>query len=199
MPTSIREAKRALRARLKANRSGLDARALATGARAMRDTLLELPEVAAAGLVAVYVSVGNEPGTGPLIEELAGRGTEILLPVVRPDFDLDWGYYRGPDSLTTAPRGLLEPAGATAGTEAVRDADVVILPGLAVDRHGTRIGKGAGCYDRVLARLAHRTPAYLLLHDGEILDMPIPREPHDVPVDTAVTPSGVHHLRTGRP
>ncbi|NED94645.1 5-formyltetrahydrofolate cyclo-ligase [Phytoactinopolyspora alkaliphila] len=190
----MRESKRALRERILANRATLDARALATDALSLRDSLLEIPEFARATRVAAYVSVGTEPGTGPLIEQLSENGVEILLPVVLPDFDLDWAVYRGPDSLTRAPRGLLEPSGPTAGPGAVADVDAVIVPALAVDRHGTRLGKGAGCYDRVLARLAGRIPAFVLLHDGEILDIPIPREPHDIAVDTVITPSGRHHL-----
>ncbi|WP_211198937.1 5-formyltetrahydrofolate cyclo-ligase [Phytoactinopolyspora limicola] len=195
MPTTIREAKRALRERLRANRSALDAHALAVAARALRDSVLELPGVDSAGAVAAYVSVGDEPGTGPLIEELSERGIDILLPVLQPDFDLDWAPYRGPSALVKASRGLLEPAGPTAGPESVLEVDAVILPALAVDRRGTRLGQGGGCYDRVLARLGGSKPAYVLLHDGELLDMPIPREPHDVPVDTVVTPSGVHRMR----
>jgi 5-formyltetrahydrofolate cyclo-ligase len=194
VPTSIRESKRALRERIIANRAALDARTLASDALALRDSLLEIPELARATRVAAYVSVGNEPGTGPLIEQLSENGVEILLPVVLPDFDLDWAPYRGPSSLTRAPRGLLEPAGPTSGTGAVTGVDVVIVPALAVDRRGTRLGKGAGCYDRVLARLAGRAPAFVLLHEGEILDMPIPREPHDVAVDTVITPTGRHQL-----
>lgn len=198
MATSIREAKQALRERIAARRSTLDAHDLAVGARALRDALLQLPEVASASRLAAYVAVGDEPGTGPLIEEMSERGVEVLLPVVLPDFDLDWGVYRDPSSLSPAPKGLLEPTGATAGPDAVLDVDVVLVPGMAVDRQGTRLGKGGGCYDRVLARLAGRAPAFVLLHDGEVLDMPIPREPHDIPVDTAVTASGQHHLGVRR-
>ncbi|AYY15736.1 5-formyltetrahydrofolate cyclo-ligase [Actinobacteria bacterium YIM 96077] len=195
MPVSIRESKRALRERVTANRGQLSAQALAAGARELRDLALELPEMATARRVATYVSVGAEPGTGPLIEALYERGVELLLPVLLPDYDLDWGYYRGPSSLASAPKGLLEPTGPTLGAEAIAEADLLLVPALAVDRHGTRLGKGAGCYDRVLARLAGQAPAFVLLHDGEILDIPIPKEPHDVPVDRALTPSGIHHLR----
>nr|WP_281353578.1 5-formyltetrahydrofolate cyclo-ligase [Phytoactinopolyspora mesophila] len=187
-----------MRERLMANRSGLDARALAVGARALRDVVLDLPDVASAQRIAAYVSVGDEPGTGPLIEDLSEQGKEIILPILCPDFDLDWGTYRGPASLASAPRGLLEPTGVPAGVDAITEVDVVLLPGLAVDRHGTRLGKGAGCYDRVLARLAGQVPTYVLLHDGEVLDIPIPREPHDVPVENAVTPSGAHHLHPAK-
>lgn len=195
MPASIREAKQALRERIATNRARLSAQQLAAAAHELRDALLDVPEIVTADRVAAYVAVGDEPGTGPLVEDLSERGTEILLPVVLPDLDLDWAVYEGPSSLAAAGRGLLEPTGPTLGPDAVEDVDAVIVPAMAVDRRGTRLGKGGGCYDRVLARLASRTLAVVLLHDGEILDMPIPKEPHDVPVASVITPSGgIQHV-----
>lgn len=162
---------------------------------------LELPEVARADTVAAYVSVGSEPTTRALLDALRGRGVRVLLPVLRADDDLDWGEYRGALSLVARPLGagrmtLLEPGGAKCGVEAVLAADVVLLPGLAVDRGGLRLGRGGGSYDRVLARLdaAGATPALVvLLHDTELRDT-VPAEPHDRPVTAAVTPSGVHRF-----
>ena len=103
--------------------------------------------------VAAYVSVGREPGTRPLLEALRARGVRVLLPVLLPDNDLDWGVYEGAEQLVRAGRGLLEPAGPRLGPEAVTEADAVLLPGLAVDGQGIRLGRGGGSYDRVLARL----------------------------------------------
>jgi 5-formyltetrahydrofolate cyclo-ligase len=193
-PSGVAEAKKALRRRVLETRSVLDARDLAQAARALRDVLLGTPEVAWARRVAAYVSVGREPGTGPLIEELSDRGLEVLLPVLQPDRDLDWARYEGPQSLTRAARGLLEPAGEPLGLDAIASCDAMLVPGLAVDRSGTRLGRGGGSYDRVLARLAGRAFTCVLLHDGEVLDLPIPRTPHDVPVAAAATPSGLHRL-----
>jgi 5-formyltetrahydrofolate cyclo-ligase len=62
---------------------------------------------------------------------------------------------------------------------------VVFLPAQAVDRHGTRLGRGKGCYDRALARTTARTVA--LVHPWEVLDEALPAEPHDHPVDAALT------------
>ena len=76
-------------------------------------------------------------------------------------------------------------------------ADVVLLPGVAVDGRGLRLGRGGGSYDRVLARLeaAGARPALLvLLYDGEVVEH-VPAEPHDRPVDAVVTPSGVRRFR----
>jgi 5-formyltetrahydrofolate cyclo-ligase len=193
-PSGVAEAKKALRRRVLETRSVLDARDLAQAARALRDVLLGTPDVVWARRVAAYVSVGREPGTGPLIEELSDRGVEVLLPLLQPDRDLDWALYQGPQSLARAARGLLEPAGEPLGPDAIASCDAVLVPGLAVDRSGTRLGRGGGSYDRVLARLAGRAFTCVLLHDGEVLDLPVPRTPHDVPVAAAATPSGLHRL-----
>lgn len=196
--TTVREAKRALRERILARRSELDATALAQAGRALRDVVLGLPELAAAHTVAAYVSVGREPGTGPLIEALSDDGVGVLLPVLLPDGDLDWAEYTGPRGLVPAARGLLEPDGVRLGPAAVTSASVLLVPGLAVDRRGHRLGRGGGSYDRVLARtLASSPPSFtcVMLHDGEVLDIPVPCEPHDVPVDAAATPSGALRLR----
>ncbi|WP_069112441.1 5-formyltetrahydrofolate cyclo-ligase [Jiangella alba] len=198
MTTTVREAKRALRERILTRRRELDATALAAAAGRLRDVVLGLPEVAAASTVALYVSVGREPGTGPLVEALSDDGVDVLLPVLLPGGDLDWARYTGPRGLVPAARGLLEPDGERLGPDAVTAAAVLLVPGLAVDRRGHRLGRGGGSYDRVLARqLASSPPAFtcVLLHDGEVLDMPVPREPHDVPVDAAATPGGAHRLR----
>jgi 5-formyltetrahydrofolate cyclo-ligase len=162
-------------------------------AEAMAAHLLQTPEVRRAATVAAYVSLSNEPGTGPLIEELHAMGRRIILPVLMPDNDLDWAAYSGPDLLVPATRGLLEPAGPRLGPEAVATADVVLCPGLAVDRSGRRLGRGGGSYDRVLGRVPVGTFVCTLLYDGELLDT-LPAETHDRPVTAVVTPRGLSRL-----
>src|SRR5690606_38005580 len=115
--TDVAEAKAAMRRRIRETRSALDATALAEAGRALRDVLLATPEVAGARTVALYVAVGREPGTGPLLEALSERGVGVLLPVVLPDLDLDWAYYTGPTGLAPAARGLLEPTGDRLGPD----------------------------------------------------------------------------------
>ncbi len=188
--------KQALRQRLLARRRELSARTLAEAASDLREVLLATPEVAGARTVAAYVSVGPEPGTGSLLEELEERGVETLLPVQTGDGDLDWARYTGPLGLAPATRGVLEPQARRLGTDAVRRADVVLVPALAVDRRGHRMGRGGGSYDRALARLVPGHAVVIaVLHDGELLDLPVPTEPHDRPVDAAATPSGLVRLR----
>ncbi|WP_457515383.1 5-formyltetrahydrofolate cyclo-ligase [Streptomyces sp. TE33382] len=179
----------AARRLLSAEEAGRTARLLSAAA-------LRLPELAEARTVAAYVSVGREPGTRVLLDALRARGVRVLLPVLLPDNDLDWAPYEGADRLVPAGRGLLEPAGVRLGPAAVLDADTVLLPGLAVDADGMRLGRGGGSYDRVLARLsaagAHPV-LVVLLYDDEVVAR-VPQEPHDHPVDAVVTPSGVRRF-----
>ncbi|WP_435850705.1 5-formyltetrahydrofolate cyclo-ligase [Streptomyces tibetensis] len=167
---------------------------------ALAGRALELPELAGAGTVAAYVSVGSEPGTLALLDALRARGVRVLLPVLLPDNDLDWGAYEGESSLALVRHGgrmaLLEPVGERLGPDAVTTADAVLLPGLAVDARGMRLGRGGGSYDRVLARLerAGAHPALVvLLYDSEVVGH-VPEEPHDRPVHAVVTPSGVRRF-----
>ncbi|MEW2414199.1 5-formyltetrahydrofolate cyclo-ligase [Streptomyces sp. NPDC046866] len=186
-----------LRRELLAARRALAPAALRDAARALARSARALPELAGAQTVAAYVSVGSEPGTRDLLDALHAAGKRVLLPVLLPDNDLDWAAYEGPDSLaeTTHPGkiALLEPTGPRLGPDAVVGADAVLLPGLAVDGRGMRLGRGGGSYDRVLARLerAGAHPALVvLLYDDEVVAR-VPEEPHDHPVQAVATPSGV--------
>ncbi|MBU7598459.1 5-formyltetrahydrofolate cyclo-ligase [Streptomyces sp. P38-E01] len=185
--------KRALRAELLAVRRKLTPDDVRMRAERLAAAAARWDRLAAAQTVAAYVSVGTEPGTRALLDALRERGVRVLLPVLLSDNDLDWAAYEGPGRLLPAGRGLLEPAGERLGAEAVVDAEVVLLPGLAVDRSGLRLGRGGGSYDRVLARLAaaDADPALVvLLYDDEVLAR-VPAEPHDRPVHAVVTPSGL--------
>ncbi|MGW2649668.1 5-formyltetrahydrofolate cyclo-ligase [Streptomyces sp. NPDC001393] len=168
--------------------------------RALAERALQLPELAQARTVAAYVSVGSEPGTPWLLDALRARGVRVLLPVLLPDNDLDWGEYAGRDSLARVQHGgkmaLFEPSGARLGPDSVTAADVVLLPGLAVDARGMRLGRGGGSYDRVLARLecaGARPRLVVLLYDTEVVAR-VPAEEHDKPVHAVVTPSGVRRF-----
>ena len=193
--------KRALRQEFLLVRSQLTAGDIEETEAALVARALELPELAQARTVAAYVSVGSEPGTRALLDALHARGVRVLLPALMVDNDLDWGAYDGESSLIRVQhRGkmaLLEPAGERLGPDAVLSADAVLLPGLAVDARGMRLGRGGGSYDRVLARLerAGADPALVvLLYDSEVVDR-VPEEPHDRPVHAVVTPSGVRRFR----
>ena len=183
-------AKLALRDQLLAARRRLPLTVVGERARALADHLASAPELRAAATVAAYVSVSSEPGTGPLLDALTAAGKRVILPLLRPDNDLDWAVYAGSTGLHTARRGLLEPDGPALGPDAIRSADAVLVPGLAVGRDGMRLGRGGGSYDRVLDRVTPGTFVCLLLNSEEVLDT-VPREDHDRPVSAVATEDGI--------
>ncbi len=184
---SLRAAKASVRAGILAARRAMDAARRAEAGHGLRDAVLELPEMQMAGTVAAYISVGTEPDTRGLVFALWKRGTYVLLPLLRPDGDLDWASYEGPDSVAPGPRGLLEPTEPGRGVTAITSADLVIVPALAADRAGNRLGRGGGSYDRALARVGPRILTVALLYDGELTGR-LPAGPLDQPVRAVALP-----------
>lgn len=183
-------AKLALRDQLGTARGRLPVAEIAGRARLLADLLLAAAEVRRAATVAAYVSVGREPGTGPLLAALSAAGKRVILPLLQPDGDLDWAVYRGSEELVPARRGLLEPAGEALGLDAVATADAVLVPGLAVDRRGLRMGRGGGSYDRALGRVPVGTFTCVVLNATEVLDA-VPHAPHDRRVTAVATEDGL--------
>ena len=180
------EDKRALRMRLRAARASRAASELIpAGAGFARHGVAVAEGVST---VAAYASVGDEPPTRPLLDALRLRGLRVLLPRVDGD-DLEWASYESWTELRTTDRGLLEPVGNAVSGSLAEVTDLVLAPALAVDRHGNRLGRGAGYYDRALKDVA-RGRIIAAVFDDEVLDE-LPAEPHDVPVAAALTPSGL--------
>lgn len=193
----VRLRKADLRARMMAARTQMSPQVRDEGGRALRDALLELPEMGMAGTVAAYYSIGSEPETRRLLYALWKRGTYVLLPLLQPDGELDWASYEGPDSLVPGPRGLLEPGEPARGVDAIARVDVVLVPALAADGSGNRLGRGGGSLDRALARVGPLIPVIALLYDDELLDE-VPAAPHDRPVRAVARPGhGITSLPPG--
>jgi 5-formyltetrahydrofolate cyclo-ligase len=144
-------------------------------------------------IVAAYLAMAGEPPTAAILDELSAAGHRVLLPVLRRDLDLDWALHRtdsGTSPLRPGRFGLQEPSGPAEGVAAIRGAQLVIVPALAVDRDGRRLGRGGGSYDRALARVRPGVPVVALLHDGELVDQ-VPAAAHDRRVTHVALPSGL--------
>jgi 5-formyltetrahydrofolate cyclo-ligase len=180
--------KAALRSRLSAARRTLRPEQRAERAQALTRSAVSVA-AATGGPICASVPIGTEPGSIDLLDALVAAGHEVLLPVV-PDEPgpLDWARYRGPDDLVPGPLGLREPVGPRRGTAAVGTARLVLVPGLAADPHGHRLGRGGGYYDRTLPLAAAGTPLVAVLYDEELLPA-VPAEPHDRTVTGTLTPS----------
>ncbi|GAB7068490.1 5-formyltetrahydrofolate cyclo-ligase [Mycobacterium hodleri] len=154
----------------------------------LRQRLTELTR--AGDTVCAYVPVGSEPGSVAILDTLVASGVRVLLPVARTDETgqprpLAWGDYRG--ELVTARFGLREPPAPHLPAAAIGTASTVVVPALAVDRVGSRLGRGAGFYDRSLAMADVAARLIAMVRDDEVLDR-LPAEPHDVPMTHALTP-----------
>ncbi len=192
---ALRSRKIALRRVLAGRRAQMTETERSAAGRSLRDAVLSLPEAQMAGTVAAYISIGTEPETRGLVYALWKRGTYVLLPLLLDDYDLDWASYEGPDSLAAGPRGLLQPTEPPRGVTAVTSADLVIVPALAVDHGGLRLGRGGGSYDRALARVGAAVPTVALIYDGELLDE-VPAGRHDQRVRMVARPrQGITRLR----
>ncbi|QUR68717.1 5-formyltetrahydrofolate cyclo-ligase [Mycobacterium spongiae] len=141
--------------------------------------------------VCAYVPVGTEPGSIDMLNVLLAQARRVLLPVARTTDDdvplpLRWGEYRS-HALVPGRWGLLEPAMPHLPESAIAEASLVLVPALAVDRRGARLGRGAGFYDRSLAGRDPQARVVAIVRDQELIDE-LPSEPHDVAMSHALTP-----------
>jgi 5-formyltetrahydrofolate cyclo-ligase len=137
--------------------------------------------------VCAYVPVRGEPGSTELLDDLVEAGCRVLLPIVVGAEPLEWAEYTGADSLHPARYGLLEPSGARLGTMAIAEADALLVPALAIDRQGVRLGRGAGHYDRSLPSASASAELIGVVRDGEFV-AELPGEDHDVRMTGVLTP-----------
>ena len=159
--------------------------------------------------VAAYVSMGSEIETRPLLRWLRAHGCHVLVPRLGSGLEIGWSVLDSLESLrsmdavggannagscsypSTVHHRPDEPTGAVLPPEALEKADLVIAPALAVDPQGNRLGRGAGWYDRALARRKPTCPLIAVCWPWEVLDTDLPAEPHDVPADGVLTPGGI--------
>lgn len=191
MADGAREAKAALRLRMKAMRGGLTPDGLAEAGTAVARAVLGLPELARPAVVGCYLSVRRELPTDALVQALIAAGHTVGVPrVIDRAAGMELRRYVEPRSVDSA--GL-----PTSDGPVIADADVVLCPGLAFDLAGGRLGYGAGYYDRWLA---DRPGAFTvgLAVDGAIVDE-VPTGPDDRPMAALVTPSRVVRIGRGQP
>jgi 5-formyltetrahydrofolate cyclo-ligase len=179
-------AKAALRDRFVARRRGRSPAERATAAAAVTTTLLR--QLARVRTLAAFVPDETEPGTGRLPAAFTQLGARVLLPVV-PETGRELGWAVDTGRLAPGRFGLLEPVGPRLGPTAVGAAEVVVVPALAVDRAGTRLGRGGGYYDRALRHTRPGAVVVALVFDDELVDR-LPALDHDRPVSAVVTPDG---------
>ena len=147
--------------------------------------LAELCVLTEAKRIACYLPFGSEPDTELFIDWALDNDIEVLLPVAKSDGSLDWVIFDGETA-----DGIFGYAEATGIPVSPINVQLAIIPALAVDQNGQRLGKGKGFYDRALLEFQPKPKIVAVVFDEELLES-IPVEAHDHPVDAVVTPSGM--------
>lgn len=178
--------KQALRNRVRLAREAIPAEERPRLSEAGCQRLLALPEMGRAHSVLGYGATDFEFDVSPALDALRERGARIALPRITGPSSLTLHIVESAEELERGPFGLLQPA-ENAPSIGADEVDLVIVPGVAFDPAGGRLGYGGGYYDRLLARmpLAARIG---VAFDGQLVDS-IPADSHDQPVDVVVTPT----------
>jgi len=157
-----------------------------------------MPEYRDAGVIALYAASPVELPTRQLFERAHHEGRRCAFPVVRRGRRLEFAIVSCWENLHGGRYGLLEPQD---GSEIISivDSDLVLVPGLAFDLHGGRLGQGGGYYDRALTGLrsvqAH-VPVFGMAHDWQVVES-VPRGERDVLMDGVVTELRVVRVERG--
>jgi 5-formyltetrahydrofolate cyclo-ligase len=150
----------------------------------------ELGEFRSADPIMLYMATADEVQTAPLAEAAFAAGKTVLVPKVdwsaREMHAIEIRHWQ--DGIVTGRYGLSEPE--FGQPEAVEEIAFVVVPAMAFDARGRRLGRGGGFYDRFLSQRGLNALACGVAMDEQILP-DLPAEPHDVPVDMVVTESRI--------
>jgi 5-formyltetrahydrofolate cyclo-ligase len=183
-------AKPPLRAAARAARRALSDAERRLASQRIVDRLLALPEIRQASTVLLYAPLREEVDLAGAVSALRERGVRTLFPRVR-NADLELVAASDLLTLQLGHRGVREPAGRAVDPSVV---DVAVVPGVAFDPRGGRLGAGGGHYDRLLACLAADGTRIGVAFTCQLVPH-VPTEPHDQPVDVVITEGGVHRAR----
>jgi 5-formyltetrahydrofolate cyclo-ligase len=151
--------------------------------------LSPITAASSANIVAVYVSTETEPNTAILRAALRAAGATVLIPRVSGE-SLEWCVDDDQLSLIDSHWGIAEPTGPAVGSGAapLLASSAIVVPALAIDASGFRLGQGGGFYDRALAELGNTDRPIVIgvIYDDEFIST-VPRETHDIQIDVIVT------------
>lgn len=144
--------------------------------------------------VAAFSSIRGEIAMDPSLDLLLGRGYQVLIPMLGTGIQVGWGRLQSEQDLEGMKRipGWRpdEPNMPALPPQALNQADLILVPALAIDHAGIRLGRGGGWYDRALALRAEQAPVVGICWPGEFVEDPLPHLDHDLPVDAVLTPEG---------
>jgi len=186
---ALREAKRALRERILAARDALEGRTRSEESASIAQRIAELPSFRSAACVVLTLPFRSEWDTRPLLHDALARGAAVALPRVN-DVSRMIELHRVRDALADVAagyRGIPEPL-ASLPRVAPADVEWILVPGVAFDVHGRRLGYGGGYYDRLLPLLPPSASKIAGAFELQLVEN-IPAAPHDLTVNAVATPA----------
>ncbi|MGA1392136.1 MAG: 5-formyltetrahydrofolate cyclo-ligase [Phycisphaerales bacterium] len=159
------------------------------GSRRIVEALRAEPEYANARSILFYVPIGSEPDLRPAIEEAQARGVLVLLPRSRRDPPAIELAALGAERLDQLPLDELRVPAPTGPAVDPRTVDLAVVPGVAFDADGGRLGRGGGFYDRLLAALSPATAVIGVCFERQLVER-VPRESHDHRVQAVIAEGG---------
>lgn len=190
-------AKTVVRLRARAARRTILPEMRVAHAYAIAERMLRLPEVTRASAVMLYGASPEEADPSVLEDALRDLGKRIAYPRVAGGRELTIHWVDSHDVLVEGPYGLLQPADGTPGA-ALSELSAIIVPGVAFDIEGNRLGFGGGYYDTLLGGTPTPPPAIGMAYDEQVFDE-VPHEDRDRPMDILVTPTRTVRIPTSRP
>lgn len=187
--------KRSLRSQLLAQRRALSHDSWQLSSRLAQLNLLTLGEYAGAECIALYAPAHNEIDTGLILAAAFKAGKRVLYPAVC-GHKMVFRRVERVEELRKGPFGILEPC-PTGVDHQADEVDLIVVPGVAFDLSGHRIGYGKGFYDRFLHHPGRTAHLIGLCHDFQLTDMAIPADGHDIPMEIIVSDKRI--VRITRP
>lgn len=176
--------KRGLRQLMLARRKALPVTAWRSASWLAQQALIETGEFAAARTVALYAPIHNEVETAQVLHAALASAKVVLFPAVCPG-GLEFRHISNPAAMQRGPFGIPEPD-ATCPVHSPEEADLIVIPGVAFDLDGERIGYGKGYYDKALHGLEGKGRLVGFCYDFQLVEE-IGGEPHDVRMDLIIT------------
>lgn len=176
--------KRSLRRTMLVHRRSLSEQQFRSASRLIQQAFLATKEFCQARTIAVYASIHNEVDTGLIVQTALETGKQVVFPVVE-EHRLLFRQVKADSSMECGAFGILEPC-SDCREFLPEQVDTFVLPGIAFDLKGERIGYGKGFYDKTLHRLEGQGRLVGLCYDFQLVEE-IVGEPHDVKMDLIIT------------
>jgi 5-formyltetrahydrofolate cyclo-ligase len=185
--------KRSFRSQMLSQRRALSHDSWCASSRAAQLKLLALDEYVRAECVALYAPAHNETDTLLILADAFQTGKRVLYPAVC-GHQMVFRRVERVEALQEGTFGILEPC-PTGVDHQADEADLIIVPGVAFDLSGHRIGYGKGFYDRFLHHPGRTAHLVGLCHDFQLIDGVIPADIHDIPMEMVVTDTRIIRIR----